>query len=61
MESAVIYKFDMISNEFNECYNLNNPDWVLSDTKKEVNETLKLTTNNSVQIIKNEFDSNIIA
>lgn len=61
MENALNNEFDMISEEFPECYNLNNPDWVFSDIKNVVNEPLKLTTNKSVKIIKNDLDPNILA
>jgi uncharacterized protein YacL len=61
MENTLINKLDMIAEEFPECYSIHNPDWVFSDIKNVVNEPLKLTTNKSVKIIKNDFDLNILA
>ena len=61
MENNMFNKLDEISEEINENYSRPNPDWIFSDIKREINAQLQLTTNPSVQIIKNDYNTNIIS
>jgi len=56
MENLLNKDLDMNSGEFFEYDVFSTPNWVFSDIKYPISEPLQLTTNNSVQIIKNEVE-----
>jgi hypothetical protein len=60
MENNMFTKLDVISDEINESSNNPYPNWVFSEINNVISEQLKLTTNPSVQIIKNEYIANNI-
>jgi hypothetical protein len=60
MKNNMFNKLDVISDENDESYTNTDPNWVFSTIKNEIREQLQLTTNTSVQIIKNEQEANNI-